>query len=138
MTIDQMRAVLGLAEDVPDADVTAAYVAYLEAQPSVVVALPLAELKRHLRIEADDTEFDAYLEGLIPAAKFACLSPLNRPLASLTEDEVATLSQAMKLLLGTWFANRAHAQVDARGTPTEIPGTVTWLIESIPSEPILS
>lgn len=138
MTIDDMRAVLGLGAEVPDADVTVAYVAYLEAQPSISAPLSLVDIKRHLRIEADDNEFDSYLELLIPAALNACLSSRGRLLPSLSTEEVEMLSQAMKLLIGTWFANREHAAVDTRGVPTEIPGTLTWLLELIPGEPVLS
>lgn len=138
MTIDDMRAVLGLSADVPDADVTAAYVVYLEAQPSATIVLSLSDLKRHLHLEQDDSTEDAYLEPLIPAAQAACLSVRNRSPGTLSADELAILSHAMKLVIGTWFENREHVAVNVRGVPTEIPGSMTWLLEAIPGEPILS
>lgn len=226
MTIDDMRAVLGLGAEVPDADVTAAYVIYLEAQPSTAAPLALPDLKKHLNIEADVTADDSYLELLIAAAQAACEDEIHRsiaggakvlvldrfPLASpawsfptiahdvseleitlpgggvssvtsitysdadgvlqtldpgtyvaelvgvpariapvstwpatkkrpgaitisfvaagLPADKLEKVAQAMRLLIGTWYANREHAAVDVRGVPTEIPNAFTWLLRS--------
>jgi hypothetical protein len=50
MTIDQMRAVLGLDPSVPDADVVQAYVIYLETLPQAAEPLSIEEAKAQLGV----------------------------------------------------------------------------------------
>ncbi|WBO23936.1 head-tail connector protein [Sphingomonas abietis] len=46
----------------------------------------------------------------------------------LTADDLATVAQAMLLLIGHWYRNRESVAVDIRGTPIELPLSVTWLL----------
>lgn len=56
MTIEEMRAILGLASDVPDADVAQAYAEYLLGEGAPEELLPLASIKAYLRIDGDDED----------------------------------------------------------------------------------
>ena len=68
MTIDDMRAVLGLGPSVPDEAVVEAYAAYLEASDTAPPEpLDLDEVKANLRV-TDDSE-DALITALIIAAR---------------------------------------------------------------------
>ncbi len=71
MTIDEMRALVGLAAEASDAEVVAAYAAMLTdgaatAQP-LVEPVTLAQAKQHLRI-TDDSQ-DMIVAGYISAAR---------------------------------------------------------------------
>ena len=67
MTIDQMRAVLGLDETVSDADVADAYTAYLLSLVTPAEPISLEEAKAQLGI-LDDND-DPRITGLIIAAR---------------------------------------------------------------------
>jgi uncharacterized phiE125 gp8 family phage protein len=67
MTIDQMRAVLGLDPSVPDADVVQAYVIYLESLPQAAEPLSTEEAKAQLGLTTDID--DPLIAGLIIAAR---------------------------------------------------------------------
>jgi hypothetical protein len=47
-------------------------------------------------------------------------------ISDMPPDDVEMVRQAMRLLVGHWYANR-EAVVDTRGTPAELPMTVSWL-----------
>lgn len=59
---------------------------------------------------------------------------INYTEAALDDDDLSIAAQIIKLTVGTWYRNREHTQVDARGTPTEIPGTAAWLIDTLSIE----
>lgn len=46
----------------------------------------------------------------------------------LSPDDFAIVGQAVRLLVGSWYANREADAVDVRGIPTELPLSVTWLL----------
>lgn len=46
-------------------------------------------------------------------------------------DDLTVVGQAIRLLIGGWYRNRESVQVDARGSPAEIPLAVTWLLEPL-------
>jgi uncharacterized phiE125 gp8 family phage protein len=49
----------------------------------------------------------------------------------LSPDDLAVAVQAMLLLIEGWYSNRGSVAVDVRGIPTEIPLSVTWLLEPL-------
>lgn len=132
MTVAQMRAALGLADTVPDAEVVAAYAAYLAAGGDEPLDPPvgLADVKRHLRLEPDYTDEDEYLNIFIPAALRSIENATGRDMrtaaSTLTEDDRTVIGQAMLLLIGHWYANREAVIVGA--APAELPMAVQWLI----------
>lgn len=73
MTVEEMRAALGLGPEVPDEIVVLLYAEWLADDDLLPAAGPepltLAQAKAACRIEADDTEEDAVLLGLIAAAR---------------------------------------------------------------------
>jgi len=69
MTIDQMRAILGLDESVSDADVVAAYAAYLLTTGPAAEPLSVEEAKAQLGLTDSDTTDDPMIGGLIIAAR---------------------------------------------------------------------
>ncbi|MBM3926954.1 MAG: phage gp6-like head-tail connector protein [Sphingomonadales bacterium] len=72
MTIDQMRQMLGLAPELTDAQVVAAYAAHIGASPEAptVGQLPvsLLEARDHLRLAPDETELEQQIVGFIEDA----------------------------------------------------------------------
>lgn len=69
MTIDQMRAILGLDESVSDADVVAAYAAYLLTAGPAPEPLTVDEAKAQLGFTESDTIDEPLITGLIIAAR---------------------------------------------------------------------
>jgi len=49
----------------------------------------------------------------------------------LSADDTAIVAQAMMLLIGHWYRNRESVAVDVRGTPIELPNSVTWMLEKV-------
>lgn len=71
MTIAEMRALLGLGDEVSDAQVVEAYAAYLGAgvpDGSAVELIPLALVKKHLRVMVDETDDDDLIDGYVTSA----------------------------------------------------------------------
>lgn len=68
MTIDEMRALLGLGPEVSDEDVAAAYALYLEGEAPPAPLITLEDAKRQVRLELDDTDDDVLLADLIGRA----------------------------------------------------------------------
>lgn len=48
--------------------------------------------------------------------------------AALAPDETVMVSHAIRLLVGSWYANREADAVDVRGAPVELPMSVSWLL----------
>ncbi|MFD1789682.1 head-tail connector protein [Sphingomonas floccifaciens] len=74
MTIAEMRALLGLGDDVSDAAVVEAYVVHLSGAPvatSTVAAVTLAEAKLFCRVDhdADDGFFQIAIDAATDAAR---------------------------------------------------------------------
>ena len=71
--------------------------------------LQLYQIKKHLNIDEDFHSDDEYLVELSQAAQNVVEVHLDRPLESLENEEgyiPSSLTQAMLLLVGTWYANR--------------------------------
>jgi len=103
--------------------------------------LALADVKTHLRLEAADTSEDDYLQALIVPARRSCEAFTGISLADDADPpasaaDVATIGQAMRLLIGNWYRNREGATAEARSTPTEMPLAVRWLLDAIRKRPI--
>ena len=77
--------------------------------------LTLAQIKAHLRIEADATDEDAYLEGLEKAARLHVSNHLRRELDAGVGENV---KQAMLLVIAHWYRNRESV---AAGGYAELP-----------------
>jgi uncharacterized phiE125 gp8 family phage protein len=69
VTVAEMRLELGLGPEVPDEEVVDLYAASLEEAPAAPVTslVSLDEVKRHLKLEMDDTAEDLLLESYIEA-----------------------------------------------------------------------
>lgn len=71
--------------------------------------LQLYQIKKHLNIDDDFHIDDEYLVELAQAAQTVVEVHLDRPLDSLENEEgfiPSPLTQAMLLLVGTWYASR--------------------------------
>lgn len=71
--------------------------------------LQLYQLKKHLNIDEEFHNDDEYLVELAQAAQQVVEVHLDRPLNSLENEEgfiPSSLTQAMLLLVGTWYASR--------------------------------
>lgn len=71
--------------------------------------LQLYQIKKHLNIDEDFHSDDEYLVELAQAAQNVVEVHLDRPLDSLENEEgyiPSSLTQAMLLLVGTWYASR--------------------------------
>ena len=71
--------------------------------------LQLYQIKKHLNIDEDFHSDDEYLVELAQAAQNVVEVHIDRPLESLENEEgyiPSSLTQAMLLLVGTWYANR--------------------------------
>lgn len=71
--------------------------------------LQLYQIKKHLNIDEDFHSDDEYLVELAQAAQNVVEVHLDRPLDSLENEEgyiPSSLTQAMLLLIGTWYASR--------------------------------
>ena len=71
--------------------------------------LQLYQIKKHLNIDEDYHSDDEYLVELAQAAQNVVEVHLDRPLNSLENEEgyiPSSLTQAMLLLIVTWYASR--------------------------------
>lgn len=71
--------------------------------------LQLNQVKKHLNIDEDFHSDDEYLVELAQAAQNVVEVHLDRPLNRLENEEgyiPSSLTQAMLLLIGTWYASR--------------------------------
>ena len=51
-------------------------------------------------------------------------------LTDLGAEDMEMVRQAMRLMIGHWYANR-EAVTDTRGVPAELPISITWLLEPL-------
>lgn len=100
----------------------------------------LAEAREQVRLDAGDTSEDAWLSGLIIAARRSVETRTNRTIVgdapTLTGDDVAVAKQAILLLVGHWFANREGSSTEAGSAPVELPLSVSWLLQPITAWPV--
>lgn len=94
----------------------------------------LEMVKEHLNLEGVTGE-DAYLGLLSVAAQRAVELKTRRTMGgdtpTLTGEDLALAEQAMLLLIGAWYANREAVTTEARSLPTEIPLSLTWIIDML-------
>lgn len=134
MTIDQMRAALGLGNDVPDAEVQAAYdrlqAGWQVAPVESSAIIGLEEVKTHLRLGSSDTE-DEYLSAMIAAAFRAIENATGRDIlgdgATLDARDLKVVGQASLMLIGHWYANREAVGERA----SEMPLAVRFLLDPL-------
>ncbi|HEY1605616.1 MAG TPA: head-tail connector protein [Allosphingosinicella sp.] len=55
--------------------------------------------------------------------------------ASLGDDDMSAVAQAIRMLVANWYVNREAAVVDVRGVPAELPQSVRWLIDGLRIRP---
>ena len=95
--------------------------------------LEIDDLKKHLNV--DHNEDDAYIRELILVAEDSVQSYLNAPLSDFVEEHSdgkcqhetlkASIRHAIRLLVGTWYANRESVTF---GNPSLIPNSVSYLL----------
>lgn len=49
-------------------------------------------------------------------------------ISPMSVDDLAVVTQAIKLIVGSWYRNREATAVDQKGSPVELPLSVTWLL----------
>lgn len=91
----------------------------------------LAQVKMHLRLEADDEEQDAYLAILMPAARRHIENATGRTIVStwptLDEDDRTVVAQAMLLLIGHWYNTREVVGKETAETPFAVSALIAPL-----------
>lgn len=93
---------------------------------TIVMYITIEDLKKHLNVDHD--EDDTYIEELAEVAEDAVAEYLNRPLAGLVDDAgklKASVRHAIRLLVGTWYANRESV---AFASPSVMPDGVYALL----------
>lgn len=98
----------------------------------------LSDIKIHLGIGAGATGEDAYLGSLIMGARRMVERETRLTLVGSTitvsDDDMETAKQAIRLIVGAWYANReAVTTTDTRSTPTTVPMAATWIMSSLQS-----
>lgn len=97
--------------------------------------ITLEQAKYQCRVELDEHEEDALLEGYIRAARSYCQAWLDRTIydTAVPSDDTdgiidnASIDQACLLLIGHWYANREAVVI---GTITaEVPLAVQALLQ---------
>ncbi len=86
----------------------------------------IRDIKKHLNIDFDDD--DAYLLTLLKAAEQAISSYVNRPMTDFQDaegDMEPAVLHAVRLLAGTWYANRESVSY---GSPSDIPYTLGFIL----------
>lgn len=89
--------------------------------------ISLTEAKHHLNIEDGNTTDDTYIVSLVDAAELAVEHYLQRPLSGIAHDGrlPADVAHAIKLVLGTLYANRESVTY---GTPSVVPMAIGLLL----------
>lgn len=94
----------------------------------------LAIARKHLNIEDGYVADDAYIAGLIIAARYKVELDTRRTFGgdtpTLTGDDAALAGQAVLLIIGHWFANREAVSVDGR-VAAALPMSVGWIVDSL-------
>ena len=90
--------------------------------------LDLCVIKKHLNIDADYTDDDAYLVGLAEVAEKVVERHIDQDLDSMVDEEgelPSPLLHAMLLFIGNLYANRESV---AYTTTTEVPKSYDYLL----------
>ncbi|WP_165799486.1 head-tail connector protein [Sphingomonas oleivorans] len=88
----------------------------------------LADIKLHLRL-GDDTIEDALLTTMLRAAQRRCETHMGRKIDAdpdhpLGEDDLILVGQAIRVLVGAWYRDRA-------GGDGDLPQPVLWLLQDL-------
>lgn len=96
--------------------------------------ISLAIARKHLNIEDGYLADDAYIAGLITAARRKVELDTRRSFSgdtpTLTGDDAALASQAVLLIIGHWFANREAVTTEGR-VAAALPMSVGWIVDSL-------
>ena len=87
-------------------------------------------IKKHLNIDADYTEDDEYLQYLYGVAESIVEKHIDKQLEDIIAEQgeiPKPLVHCILLLIGNFYDNRESI---AFGTPTEIPMTLQYLLQS--------
>lgn len=94
--------------------------------------MTLEDAKKHLNVEIDFTEDDAYIQTLVDTAEDVVVRSLDvkdeetHPIRTEDGRLVRPLEQAQKLLVGTWYANRESVTF---GAAKELPHAYQMLLD---------
>lgn len=95
----------------------------------------LDDIKVHLRLGAGVTDEDAYLESLITGARRMVEKETQRSFSgdtpTLTGDDAEVGKQAIRLIVGNWYANRESVSTDARSAPIALPQSAEWIFDDL-------
>jgi len=94
----------------------------------------LATARKHLNIEDGYVADDAYIAGLIIAARRKVELDTRRTFSgdvpTLDGDDAALAGQAVLLIIGHWYANREAVSSDGR-VGAALPMSVGWIVDSL-------
>lgn len=96
----------------------------------------LDDIKTHLGIGAGAADDDTYLTSLLIAARVMVERETRQTIAgpnpTIVGDDLETARQAIRLIVGAWYANReAVTAPDARSTPIAVPMAASWIMSSL-------
>lgn len=95
----------------------------------------LDQIKADLRLDPSETDEDLLLERLLAAARRAVELRTGQTIAgdtpTVSDDDMELARQAISLIAGTWYANREGVVTDVRTAPTELPLSVSWIIDTL-------
>jgi hypothetical protein len=102
----------------------------------VIEPVALDDIKTHLGLGAGAAADDAYLASLIVGARRMVERETHRVLVgdqvTISADDLETAKQAIRLIVGAWFANReAVTTTDARATPVQVPMAAAWIMDGL-------
>lgn len=96
--------------------------------------ISLASARTHLNIEDGYVADDAYIAGLIIAARRKVELDTRRTFGgeapTLTGDDAALAVQAVLLIVGHWYANREAVSAEGRVVAV-LPMSVGWIVASL-------
>lgn len=96
----------------------------------------LDDIKTHLGFGPGAAGDDAYIGSLLVAARVMVERDTRRTIfgaaPTLVGDDLETAKQAIRLIVGAWYANReAVTATDARSAPIPVPMAATWILASL-------
>ena len=91
--------------------------------------LTLEEIKKHLNIDSEFTDDDAYVESLGDVAEEVVAKHLNSDLELLSYENndvlPAPIKHAMLLMIGDWYQSREN---NTFGSVSELPHSAEYLL----------
>lgn len=96
--------------------------------------ISLAIARKHLNIEEGYDADDAYIAGLITAARRKVELDTRRTFGgnapTLVDDDAALAAQAVLLIIGHWYANREAVSLEGR-VAAAMPMSVGWIVDAL-------